>query len=56
MATFLAAAYEHVSGEPLPVGTHGFQDVQGNVHEEAISKVAAAGKAGAAKKSRRKRG
>jgi len=43
MASLLARAYEVVTGEPLAEGDDAFTDDDGNVHEDAINAVAAAG-------------
>lgn len=49
MATFLAAAWAHHTGEPLlppPAGWLGFRDTTGSIHAANIDRVAAAGIAG----------
>ena len=43
MASLLARAYEYITGSPLPAGPDAFTDDDGNVHEDAINALAAAG-------------
>lgn len=43
MATFLANAYEHISGTVLPADAEDFDDTEGNAHSENIRKIVAAG-------------
>lgn len=40
MAAFVVRAYEFATGDELPVGDAGFDDVAGSTHEEAIKKAA----------------
>jgi hypothetical protein len=42
MATILSRAYERAAGRPLPAGPNAFGDDDGNVHEAAINRLAAA--------------
>jgi hypothetical protein len=43
MAAFIDRALTHLLGEPLPDGPGRFPDVAGNVHADAIARLAAAG-------------